>query len=98
MLKLDTMIRKNNNSHNKLLTVLVYSISNTINIFKDYLTVCKWTLSPKNKIVIVQELCESRGGRPGLSILTSLLASVDIKIYWTMLTLVPNMSTDIRGH
>ena len=31
--------------------------------------------------VIVQELCESRGGRPGLSILTSLLVSVDIKIY-----------------
>ena len=32
-------------------------------------------------IVIVQELCESRGGRPGLSVLTSLLASVDVKIY-----------------
>ena len=33
--------------------------------------------------VIVQELCEteSRGGRPGLSVLTSLLVSVDIKIY-----------------
>ena len=30
---------------------------------------------------IVQELCESRGGRPGLSVLTSLLASVDVKIY-----------------
>ena len=30
---------------------------------------------------IVQELCESRGGRPGLSVLTSLLVSVDIKIY-----------------
>ena len=29
---------------------------------------------------IVQELCESRGGRPGLSVLTSLLASVDVKI------------------
>ena len=28
-----------------------------------------------------QELCESRGGRPGLSVLTSLLASVDVKIY-----------------
>ena len=26
--------------------------------------------------VIVQELCESRGGRPGLSVLTSLLVSV----------------------
>ena len=35
-----------------------------------------WTLA-----VIVQELCESRGGRPELSVLTSLLASVDVKIY-----------------
>ena len=30
---------------------------------------------------IVQELCESRGGRPGLSVLTSLLLSVDVKLY-----------------
>ena len=30
-------------------------------------------------IVIVLELCESRGGRPGLSVLTSLL--VDVKLY-----------------
>ena len=30
---------------------------------------------------IVQELCESGGGRPGLSVLTSLLVSVDVKIY-----------------
>ena len=45
---------------------------------------------------IVQELCESRGGRPGLSVLTSLLVSVDVKIYWTVLRhwsqLVLNMS------
>ena len=32
-------------------------------------------------ILIVQELCDSRGGRPGLSVLTSLLGSVDLKIY-----------------
>ena len=32
-------------------------------------------------IYIVQELCESRGGRPGLSVLTSLLVSVDVKNY-----------------
>ena len=32
-------------------------------------------------VLIVQELCESRGGRPGLSVLTSLLVSVDVKIY-----------------
>ena len=64
-----------------------------------------WTLSnmkSKTGSVIVQELCESRGGRPGLSVLTSLLVSVDVKIYWTMLRhwsqLVPNMSTDIWGH
>ena len=30
---------------------------------------------------IVQELRESRGGRPGLSILTSLLVSMYVKIY-----------------
>ena len=31
--------------------------------------------------VIVQELCESRGGRPGLSVLTSFLVFVDVKQY-----------------
>ena len=31
--------------------------------------------------VIVQELCESRGGRPELFVLTSLLVSVDVKNY-----------------
>ena len=31
--------------------------------------------------LIVQELCKSRGGRPGLSVLTSLLVSVDVKNY-----------------
>ena len=30
---------------------------------------------------MVQELCESRGGRPELSVLTSLLVSVDVKLY-----------------
>ena len=33
------------------------------------------------RVHIVQELCESRGGRPGLSVLTSLLVSVDVKNY-----------------
>ena len=51
---------------------------------------------------IVQELWESRGGRPELSVLTSLLVSMDVKNYWTVLRhwsqLVPNMSTDIWGH
>ena len=39
-----------------------------------------WSMG-KTIILIVQELCESRGGRPGLSVLTSLLVSVDVKIY-----------------
>ena len=30
---------------------------------------------------IVQELCESRGGHPGLSVLTSFLVSLDVKLY-----------------
>ena len=50
----------------------------------------------------VQELCESRGGCPGLPVLTSHLVSVDVKQYWTILThwsqLVPNMSINIWGH
>ena len=54
------------------------------------------------KLHRVQELCESRGGRLGLSVLTSLMVSVDVKLYRTVLThwsqLVPNMSSDIRGH
>ena len=35
----------------------------------------------KKQLVIVQELCESRGGRPGLSVLTNLQVSVDVKNY-----------------
>ena len=50
----------------------------------------------------VQELCESRGGRSGLSVLMSLTVSVDVKQHSTVLRhwsqFVPNMSTDIRGH
>ena len=41
-------------------------------------------LKSKNKLAntsIVQELCESRGGRPGLSVLMSLLVSLDVKQY-----------------
>ena len=53
----------------------------------------------QNVSIIVQELCESRGGRPELSVLTSLLVSVDVKNYCTVLRhwsqLVPNMSIDI---
>ena len=50
----------------------------------------------------IKELCESRGGHPGLSVLTSLMVSVDVQQHRTVLThwsqLVTNMSTDIRGH
>ena len=35
----------------------------------------------RRQYLIVQELCESRGGHPGLSVLTSLLVSVDVKLY-----------------
>ena len=36
--------------------------------------------------VIVQELRESRGGRLGLSVLMSLIVSVDVKQHSTMVT------------
>ena len=42
-------------------------------------SVINWDRNANNDIV--QELCESRGGRPGLSVLTSLLVSVDVKLY-----------------
>ena len=35
----------------------------------------------EDSLLIVQELCESRGGRSGLSVLASLLVSVDVKLY-----------------
>ena len=40
----------------------------------------------QNAIDSIQELCESWGGRPGLSVLMSLTVSVDVKQHWTMLT------------
>ena len=43
-----------------------------------YIYICRSTLKV---LIIVQELCESRGGRPELSVLTSLLVSVDVKNY-----------------
>ena len=42
---------------------------------------CGYKEYPLSPPPIVQELRESRGGRPGLSVLTSLLVSVDVKIY-----------------
>ena len=53
----------------------------------------------------VQELCESRDGRPELSVLTILTVSVDVKQYWTMLTIGLSLSLicqptseDIKHH
>ena len=62
-----------------------------------------WPLNVDSKIptpyLRVQKLSESRGGRPGLSVLTSLMVSVDVKQHCTTLThwsqFVPNMSVDI---
>ena len=48
----------------------------------------------------VQGLRESRGGRPGLSVLTSIMVSVDVKTtlnHASALSLIIT-STDIRGH
>ena len=44
-------------------------------------TILYKVVHPKHPRLIVQELCESRGGRPGLSVVTSLLVSVDVKNY-----------------
>ena len=41
--------------------------------------ICGYNIMPT--LFIVQELCESRGGCPGLSVLTSLMVSVDVKQY-----------------
>ena len=41
----------------------------------------KYQFGCVHRQTIVQELCENRGGRPGLSVLTSLLVSVDVKNY-----------------
>ena len=52
--------------------------------------------------LIVQELCESRGGRPGAVRpnepyrFRGRKAILTVLQYWSRL--VPNMSTDIRGH
>ena len=61
---------------------------------RDTSCVCEWirhhsssevslgiSISSDVGLHIVQELCESRGGRPGLYVLTSLLVSVDVKNY-----------------
>ena len=49
-------------------------------IYYGLFRVYKYYLELNNQL-IVQELCESRGGRPGLPVLTSRLVSVDVKLY-----------------
>ena len=51
-------------------------IGNLVFYAQSTITVISGRVKKKN-----QELCESPGGRPGLSVLTSLLVSVDVKIY-----------------
>ena len=60
-------------------------------------------ISHAPRVSIVQELCESRSGRPGLSVLTSLMVSVDVKQYCSgigpRLSLVCQpTSEDIKQH
>ena len=52
---------------------------NEYRFFLFFYPLCVWILFQNASIV--QELCESRGGRPGLSVLTSRLVSVDVKLY-----------------
>ena len=64
-----------------------------------------WLCSLPNPLDMIQMLpdythtCESRGGRPGLSVLMSLTVSVDVKQHWTVHThwsqFVPNSQPDI---
>ena len=72
---------------------------NRVKVFGNSLNACKhgpfW--------IRAQELCESRDGRPGLSVLTSLTVSVDAKATLNRASSIGhslslNMSADIRGH
>ena len=47
---------------------------------------------------IVQELCESRGGRPGLSVLISLTVSVDVKQHFNQEDTKLDFTTTIIRH
>ena len=42
---------------------------------------CPMYAELEQALLSVQELYDSRGGRPGLSVLTSLLVSLDVKLY-----------------
>ena len=68
--------RKPNYTHEEI-TVLLEEVATNKMIIQSTLN-SEVTSQQK---AIVQELCESRGGRPGPSVLTSLLVSVDVKLY-----------------
>jgi len=89
-------IISNNDDFMLLFFLLHFFLSFSSRPGRDHIKMSRFGISND---VIVQELCESRGGRPGLSVLTSLLVSVDVKIYCTVLRhwsqLVPNMSHEI---
>ena len=59
--------------------------TNAVSLFesseKRYIYIYIYIKAININYIIVQELCESRGGHPGLSVLTSLLVSVDVKLY-----------------
>ena len=84
-----------NCEYKRLLALVAGSNNNIKNVFKSRLQLLHRKVGsailPKRKkakggcgsgyIYIVHELCDSRGGRPGLSVLTSLMVSVDVKQY-----------------
>ena len=57
----------------------VYLSTTLHNTFSTSLSSGNKTAARRNLGTRVQELCESRGGRPGLSVLMSLTVSVDVK-------------------
>ena len=64
---------ENNNNNNKTVSASAYISSPVATCSQIKVVICCISSS------IVQELSESRGGRPGLFVLTSLLVSVDVK-------------------
>ena len=60
-----------------------HSYTQTVHVHTQALTYIL-IINPKVD-VRVQEPCESRGGRPGLTVLMSIMVSVDVKKHCTML-------------
>ena len=66
------------NSSQRVAIALVFIVRSCVRV-----EVALRTVIATNNLIqfIVQELCESRGGRPGLAVLTNLMVSVDVKLY-----------------